>query len=283
MPRIVSFINMKGGVGKTTLAVNIGYALATEHSQRVLLVDCDPQFNASTYLLPESKYIKHITENKKLSVVDIFLPSRQPPPRTVAVPQPQRPRHFRRLTSYTINVYKAAGRLDLIASKLELMEAETARRRTEDRLKNFLQEKAGPYDFVLIDCPPTISIFTQAAILASDSYLVPLKPDPLSTIGLPLLERWLSEFTEDAGISLQALGIVFCMVRKPTPRAMQKTMRDIRQQRATAVFNTPLEQSTKVVESVEAHNPIYIHAPHTPWAQQTLDIAQEFLNRAKDQ
>jgi chromosome partitioning protein len=132
------------------------------------------------------------------------------------------------------------GKLDLLPSTLQLIDIETSRRGTESKLKAYLNEKASQYDYVIIDCPPTISIFTQAAMLASDKYIVPIKPDPLSVLGLPLLERWLDEFTEDNGLDLEAIGLVYTAVRGPQPRRMKEIMAEMRKERKRAVFTNYL-------------------------------------------
>ena len=185
---VVSFINMKGGVGKTTLAVHVAYALAAEHAKRVLLVDVDPQFNASTYLMDEEAYLARIQDDKRGTVLDIFQPRREGSLSTLnGVRRGARKKPT--LANCSVPVFDDGGRLDLVPSTLMLMEIETAPRQTEERFGRVLAEWKKQYDYVLIDCPPTISIFNQAAVLASSHYVVPLKPDPLSTIGLPLLER----------------------------------------------------------------------------------------------
>ncbi len=75
-PQVVSFMNMKGGVGKTTLAVNVAYALARVHSKKILVVDGDPQFNATQYLLEDEAYLEHVNDEKKGTIRDIFVPRR---------------------------------------------------------------------------------------------------------------------------------------------------------------------------------------------------------------
>jgi chromosome partitioning protein len=229
MSQIVSFINMKGGVGKTTLAVNVAYGLAYIHRKKVLVVDADPQFNATQYLLEDTKYLQHI-ENEMGTLSDIFIPRRPGRVDTVQGKAKKSNKDKMSLDEAKLNIFdggKGRGSLDLIPSTLQLMEIEMSRRGTENKLRQFLSEKATGYDYVIIDCPPTISIFTQAAILASDKYLVPIKPDPLSVIGLPLLERWLADFMEDNGKSVESVGIVFTLVRGPTPRRMKEVMRSV--------------------------------------------------------
>ena len=162
------------------------------------------------------------------------------------------------------------------------MEIETSKRGTENKLKNFIEQKAGGYDYVIIDCPPTISIFTQSAILASDKYLVPVKPDPLSVIGLPLLERWLEEYTEDAGITLELVGLVYTLVTGPTPLRMKEVMADLRVARKDAVFTDHMSNSTVVAKSVEDHQPVFIYDRNHKTAKQLMAIAKEFLKGLED-
>jgi len=282
MAQIVSFINMKGGVGKTTLSVNIAYALAVKHEKRVLLVDCDPQFNASTYLMTEAEYLNHIQSDDKHSILDVFVPRRPGRLSTVMGKTKSAKRGSLKLHSCTVRVFKnAEACLDLIPSTLALMEIETSQRGTENRLRNFLEETGNTYDYVLIDCPPTISIFTLAAVLASQKYLVPLKPDPLSTIGLPLLERWLEDFMDSAGRKVESLGIVFCMVRGRLPNQMKKVMEELSDKRGDEIFHSVLTQSTKVAESVEKHKPVFLYSPGSKPANEVLKISEEFLDRAE--
>jgi chromosome partitioning protein len=194
MSKIITVINMKGGVGKTTLSVNISYILGRYHSKKVLLVDIDPQFNATQYLVGQSDILNHFA-NKK-TVYDILMPSKEDEislsssrKRTKVQPA--------NLDDYLIKARKfthrgrVVGNLDLIPSSLKLINFETNKRGVENLLKKFLIEKCGHYDFIVIDCPPTLSLLTLSAYLASEYYLIPIKPDYLSSLGLPLLERGL--------------------------------------------------------------------------------------------
>jgi len=282
MSQIISFINMKGGVAKTTLCCNVGYALAHQHGKRVLIVDADPQFNASTYLMTEKEYLKHTESKDKRTLLDVFVPRKHDSISTVKGVKKAAKKGAVTLESLTHPVMESgAARLHLVPSTLALMELETSQRGTENRLANFLEEKKEAYDYILIDCPPTISIFSQAAILASEKYIVPLKPDPLSTTGLPLLEKWLQETTESAGIEISPVGIVFCMVRNPLPNTMDKVMRELRKQRGDEVFDAHLSQSTDVATSVEMHKPIFIYKPDCKCATEITDITDEFIDRTE--
>jgi chromosome partitioning protein len=275
-------MNMKGGVGKTTLAVNVSYGLAYFHKKNVLIVDADPQFNATQYLLSDNAYLKHLKDEKKGTLRDIFVPRRPGPVNTVSGVAKSVSKSKMSLSACTIPVFNPGpgrGKLDLIPSTLQLIDIETSKRGTETKLKTYLREKAPGYDYVIIDCPPTISIFTQAAILASDKYLVPIKPDPLSVIGLPLLERWLEEYTDDAGITVESVGLVFTLVRGPLPATMRDVMQDLRGERTNEVFTHHLSQSTDVARSVDYHEPIFVHKRHSKAAHQIQKITEEFLER----
>jgi len=280
--QIISFMNMKGGVGKTTLAVNVAYALAYVHKKKVLIVDGDPQFNATQYLLESEEYLEHVNDEKKGTIRDIFVPRRPGKINTVKGISKNSNKGKMSLSDCSLSVFDGGqnrGKLDLVPSTLQLMDIETSSRGTETKLKTYLKEKATAYDYVIIDCPPTISIFTQAAILASDKYLVPIKPDPLSVLGLPLLERWLEEYTDDAGVKVESVGLVLTLVRGPLPKAMRDVIDELRAERTDAVFAQHLSVSTDVAKSVDARQPIFLYKRNSKTSNQILSIAKEFLER----
>lgn len=278
--QVISFMNMKGGVGKTTLTVNVAYALAHLHGKKVLVVDGDPQFNATQYLMKEDDYLGHISDRKKGTLMDIFVPRRPGPMKTVSGSARSVDKKKMTLSSCIFTIYEGGrGRLDLIPATLNMIDIETSRRGTENMLNLYLREKARGYDYVLIDCPPTISVFTQAAILASQKYLVPVKPDPLSIIGLPLLEQWLSEYLYQNGLTVEPIGLVFTLVRGPTPKRMKEVMADTRRTRKNAVFASHLSEATDVAESVEAHRPIFLYRSKGKTAGEIRAITEEFVER----
>ena len=280
--QVVSFMNMKGGVGKTTLAVNVAYCLAYTHRKKVLVVDGDPQFNATQYLLDSGVYLKHVQNDKKGTLRDIFVPKRPGPISTVVGRGKKVNKSKMALSACTSPIFdggQAHGKLDLIPSSLQLMDIDTSKRGTEVKLAAYLREKADGYDYVIIDCPPTISIFTQAAVLASSKYVVPVKPDLLSVLGLPLLETWMEEYTDDHGMDVEQVGLVFTMVRGNTPRAMRDVMRDLRAARTDKVFTGHLSESTDVAQSVDAHQPVFLYKPRAKTADEILAITQEFITR----
>jgi chromosome partitioning protein len=199
----VSLINMKGGVGKTTLGAQLAHAADTKRLQ-ILAVDLDPQANLSQALMGAQKYVKHLSE-KKPTVANIF---EQYLPPTISTPSPK---------PATIDevILKKAGfwsntMLDLIPSRLELSNTLKNPTGKERRLAKALAKVSENYDLILIDCAPTESILTEAAYHSSRYVLVPVKPEFLATIGLPLLANSVLEFkTENGDHALDICGIVF--------------------------------------------------------------------------
>jgi chromosome partitioning protein len=109
---------------------------------------------------------------------------------------------------------------------------------------------------------------------------VPIRPDPLSVIGLPLLERFIQDYTVDFGVHIKQIGIIFTQVRGPVPAAMQAVMDDLRRTRKDAVFKPVTTISTNVAESVPAHKPVFrFKKSSDKLKMQYLDIAAEFLKR----
>jgi chromosome partitioning protein len=199
----VALINMKGGVGKSTLAANLGWFSAYRKNKRVLLVDLDPQFNLSQYLMGTSGYEKHF-EQKKATVIDIFdRGSRNGGSGRTRMSL--KPEHV----IATIRAWNDGSRLDLIPSSLDLARALKNPTEKAQLLPHFLDDVRSSYDLVLIDCAPTESMLTAAAYLAAESVLIPVKPEFLSTIGLPLVVSSLDEFEAAYRKSVDILGIVF--------------------------------------------------------------------------
>ena len=202
MATVVSFINMKGGVGKTTLAMQIALT-APFRGLRVLAIDLDPQSNLSQSLMGADRYGEHLRENKPTitHVFDGFIP-----------PSKSRPGPRRIDVDLVLKQSGARGPFypDLIPSRLELARNLKHGKNIERTLAEALSKIEDQYDLIVLDCPPTDSTLTDAAYAASRFVLVPVKPEFLGAIGLPLLASSMEEFKlRNPDHELGICGIVF--------------------------------------------------------------------------
>ena len=181
--KTISFVNMKGGVGKTTLAVNVADCLNQRHDKKVLIIDLDPQFNATQCLYSGDEYVRRRTEGGH-TIVHIFDESPSPSFSAVTGSVAQAATELEDVKPWT---FKEG--LEIIPGDLELYRVEMAAGQGKElRLKRYLDKisKKDLYDIVIIDTPPTPSHYMMSALIASDYYLVPVKPDPLSRVGIDL-------------------------------------------------------------------------------------------------
>jgi chromosome partitioning protein len=213
---VIAFANMKGGVGKTTLCVNLAFELFSRGRRKILIVDNDPQFNASSSLLTPKNYIENCLNNKEQhTIYDIY----EKPPRIYGAKTKKfNPKNFFIRTWYMKD--DPTIRLDLIPSRIELYETLRNPSQKEYLLNKFLIENAKEYDYILIDCPPTPSVLTLSAFAASDFILIPVTPNYYATLGLPQFIGTLKDFKTDLQDphNVKALGVIFTNVpRKASP------------------------------------------------------------------
>lgn len=277
MLKTISVINMKGGVGKTTLTANIAYAVAQFHEKRVLLVDMDPQFNATQYFVSQKDYVEYIEDPSKKTVLDIFQDSVETAPSTVKEKDQENKPIPVSLDNGTVNIYKNKGKFDIIPSTLRLMKIQESERGEEFKLKRFLDKVKNAYDYIFIDCPPTMSIYTLSAYLASDGYLIPVKPDYLSSIGLPLLERGIEEYEGRYGKKIQQIGVIFTMVSRTI--LMRDTMETLKSSPGRIVFDNFMRHSTTIARAVKKNKALFDYNDSREHGEEIKSIAKEFLDK----
>jgi chromosome partitioning protein len=274
----VSLINMKGGVGKSTLTVNLAWHFAgytTAWTKKVLVVDLDPQFNASQYLLGVKGYEK-ILKDGKPTVWDIFeqftpVPGRSPGKINTA-------EAIRR-----VNSWDDGARIDLIPSSLELAFS-LKNPGNKDRLLDLaLKPIRNEYDLILIDCPPTESVLTTAAYLSSDFLVVPVKPEYLSSIGLPLLVKSMQLFKEEhPDHSLALAGVVFngSSGYSPEEDLSKDSVRALSKKNGWYVFENEVPFSRSFPKGAREGEPLFRTSySRTHIAHQFLRVAEEFASR----
>lgn len=243
MATVVSLINMKGGVGKSTLTFNLAWYAAWFKNLKVLAIDLDPQANLSQYFLGAHDYLALLKTTDTVTTVEIF-EQFSSPSNSVGAPTLVNPSD----AVHSVEEWTDDSLLHLIPSRLEL--AWTLKNPTEKSqlLPQFISRIENDYDLILIDCAPTESILTNAAYRSSRFVFVPVRPEFLATIGLPLLARSLNDFAlmhQDQDLNMG--GIIFNDVRRSNlPPEQRKSMNDVR-----AVAH---ENGWRVFDSVSHHS-----------------------------
>lgn len=274
----VALINMKGGVGKSTLTVNLAWHFAgytTAWAKKVLVVDLDPQFNASQYLLGVRKYAKLIEDGKPTiwGIFEQFTP----------VPGKKAAKIDTREAIRPISKWSDGSRIDLIPSMLELAFSLRNPGQKERLLSVALEPIKSEYDLILIDCPPTESVLTTAAYLCSDYLLVPVKPEFLSSIGLPLLVNSMDSFKDQyPDRKLELAGVVFngSSGYSPEETLSKREVRDTAKKYGWYVFDNEVPFSRSFPKGAREGLPLFKTSySRTHVAHQFVTFAEEFAKK----
>lgn len=275
----VALINMKGGVGKSTLSVNLAWHFSAMRAWRknVLVVDLDPQFNCSQYILGARRYQELFVKKQGPTIWDIFeQATRTPGMRATG----------RKLEDCIINVanFSSGQRLDVIASQLELSYTLKNPSQKEHLLANFIMDVEDQYDVILVDCAPTESVLTTAAYLTCDKILVPVKPDFLSSIGLPLIRQSIREFTRLYKKKLELLGVCFNATSGYAPEEVtaKQEVRSLAKRFSWHVFDEEIPLSRSFPKGAREGAPIFRTSyAHTAVASRVAAFCDAFATRAR--
>lgn len=251
--RIIAIANQKGGVGKTTTAVNLATALAA-CEKRVLVVDLDAQGNASTGLGIDTK-------QRAVSSYDLLMA--KVPASDVAIPT-------------------SIPRLDIVPSSLHLAGAEIELvdvDRREFRLRDALRNAAG-YDYVLVDCPPALGLLTLNALCAADSVLVPLQCEFYALEGLSHLVRTIERVKRAFNPTLDIQGLVLTMYDKRN-NLSDMVAADVRDHFGEKVYQTVIPRNVRVSEAPSFGKPVLLYDTQCRGAQAYIHLASEVLKRER--
>jgi chromosome partitioning protein len=248
MTKVVSIINLKGGVGKTTITVAIAEFLVSEYNKNVLVIDLDPQTNATVSLIGEEQWELRNKEGRTLyqlfkdQIDDTCLFDLE---KSIVT-------NCSNLNEGLLNLHLLPSSLDFVQLQDRLINiGHTALIQPIDVLKKYVKEYIARYDVVLIDCPPNLGIVTQNGLNISDYYLIPSIPDHLSTYGIPQIISSVNNFNRKTGTNIQALGIVPTMYRSNVTK--HNTTLDKLQIKAAAgelpdIFKTKIPLAAKAAD-----------------------------------
>lgn len=289
---VIATVNMKGGVGKTTLTVNLATCLAKHHGKRVLVVDLDTQISATLSLMPPHDFAKVRRERRTLG--QLIYKAIKPGSKSKLTVQDI-------IHPYICNIHGLdllPGDIDLYDEYLvsEMLHQQAANEAERDfsevwnnfesgLIKGILEPIINNYDFIILDCAPGYNLLTRSGIVASDYYLLPARPEPLSIVGIQLLERRISKLKEshksENVVNLKMLGIVFILsggnlMGRYYKQVMQRVTQDFT---PTQLFNQRIPMDVNVAKAVDSFMPVVLAAPGTSGAKAFVKLTEECLQK----
>ncbi len=250
--KIIAIINQKGGVGKSTTAINLAAALG-EMGKQVLLVDLDPQGNSSSGLGIEKNRVANCIYDVLLNDIDI---------KDVIIPD----------VCEGLDVVPAT--INLAGAEVELV-SEMAR---ENRLKDAVGSLRGKYDYVFIDCPPSLGLLTINALVAADKLLIPIQCEFYALEGVTKLLDSMKRVKTRLNPTLDIYGVLMTMYDGRTTLSRQ-VVQEVRGYFGNVVFETQIPRTVKLSEAPSFGQPITLYDPNGKGAESYINLAKEVINR----
>ena len=259
LPQILAFANQKGGVGKTTTVINLATGLAAA-DKRVLILDLDPQGNASTGL-----GIEHAKREKNMYSLLIG---------EADLAQSLQPTQIPGLDIVAANV-------DLSGAELDLIDMERRSHRLYDALMQGLPTLSYGYDYILIDCPPSLGLLTLNALVAADGVLVPLQCEFFALEGLSQLMRTIDRVRNAHNPRLALKGVVLTMYDKRNNLSDQVAA-DVRGYLGDRVYDTMIPRNVRLSEAPSHGQPALIYDHRAPGSEAYIRLAAEVMRRDRE-
>ncbi|MFZ1018616.1 MAG: AAA family ATPase [Candidatus Cybelea sp.] len=252
--RIIALVNQKGGVGKTTTAVNLGAALAML-GRRVLVVDADPQGNATTGLGIDKTQLKHDVYHALLQ---------EAPLENIVVP------------TEVENLHLAPATINLAGADVELVAALSR----ETRLRQALEPLANSYDFVLIDSPPSLGLLTINALTAAQDCIIPVQAEFYALEGLAQLTNVIWRVRDALNPTLHVSGVLVTMFDGRTRLAVE-VIRELEKYFPREIFKTQIPRNVRLSEAPSFGKPVILFDLKSRGAQAYIAVAREMLEPAR--
>jgi len=253
MTRVVALANQKGGVGKTTTAINLGASLAA-CERKVLLIDLDPQANATSGL--------GLSKNEAESMYSVLLDGHGM-------------RGIIRDTELPA-LHVAASSVDLVGAEVELSDADDR----QFRLRKAIEPVAGDYDYVLIDSPPSLGLLTVNGLTAADSVLVPMQCEYFAMEGVSQLLNTIERVRESLNPDLEIEGIALTMYDDRMNLARQ-VAQEVRAHFGEKVYETVIPRNVRLGEAPSFGKPIILYDIRSRGSEAYVSLAKEFIRRAE--
>jgi len=254
MGKIISVANQKGGVGKTTTVINLGFALS-DMGKKILLVDSDPQGNTTSGVITSKNIKPNLYEGliQEVPVEEIIYPLKDG------------------INSLRNNIFLIPSNIDLAGAEIELV----AFFSRELRLKMFLEPIVDKFDYILIDCPPSLGLLTVNALSASNYVLIPLQCEYYALEGISQLLKTIELIRKNLNKNLEILGVLLTMYNRTT--LSQQVLEEAKRFFGKKVFNTIIPRNVRLSEAPSFSKSIFEYAEDSQGALAYKELAKELI------